>query len=89
MKLVHLALLLVVLVAIAETMPARHWACHGGCNCQVGGEAGGHCHCPRDMPGVNCRWGGGHAICFPFWHGITEWQAKQRLGCPHAPDVHG
>lgn len=38
-----------------------------GCMCQKGGERGGHCHCPWDRkpPGVDCRPGSNHWICFP------------------------
>lgn len=37
------------------------------CQCQAGGERGGHCHCPWDKrpAGVDCRSGGNHWICFP------------------------
>ena len=39
-----------------------------GCQCQRGGERGGHCHCPYGgkLPNTYCRDGGNHDICFPF-----------------------
>lgn len=81
-------LLLVVTVSIAVAMGPWHWQCRG-CNCQTEGERGGHCHCPRDMPGVYCRWGGGHAICFPFWPGVSKHDAQRHLGCVGAREVYG
>jgi hypothetical protein len=40
----------------------------GACQCQRGGERGGHCHCPdhAKMANTYCRYGGNHWICFPF-----------------------
>lgn len=49
----------------ACTPAEPHWP-WGNCNCQYGGERGGHCHCPNQMSGTYCRWGGNHWICFPF-----------------------
>ncbi|KAJ6636637.1 hypothetical protein Bhyg_15228 [Pseudolycoriella hygida] len=45
--------------------------CHttwGGCECQCGGERGGHCHCAFGREIGDCRHGGNHMICFPHAH---------------------
>jgi len=63
-------ILLVVCITVAAAMDPRHtpWR---GCNCQCGGERGGHCHCAdhQKLPNTFCRHGGNHWICFPFSSG--------------------
>ncbi|CAF1239523.1 unnamed protein product [Rotaria sordida] len=51
--------------ALMADTPHYPWR---GCQCQQGGERGGHCHCPDHgkLPDTYCRYGGNHWICFPF-----------------------
>jgi len=57
----------VMLVVAVSAMDPRHYPWRN-CNCQCGGERGGHCHCAwqHKMNDVHCRNGGNHWICFPF-----------------------
>ena len=61
-------MIMMALVSIAVSLMADtpHWP-WGECQCQHGGERGGHCHCPDHAKmNVYCRYGGNHWICFPF-----------------------
>lgn len=78
LKLCSLAIILVFfaatcIVPTTDAMCDKHYP-HRGCQCQCGGELNGHCHCPYGghIPGVYCRDGGNHMICFPWGGG----------GCP-------
>ncbi|CAL8116527.1 unnamed protein product [Orchesella dallaii] len=63
-------LLIFAMICISYAMDPRHTAWNG-CNCQCGGERGGHCHCAWDkkLNWAHCRHGGNHWICFPFKDG--------------------
>ena len=69
MKCLCMFLVLMGLVSIAMSLmadtPHYPWR---NCQCQKGGERGGHCHCPDNakMANTYCRYGGNHWICFPF-----------------------
>jgi hypothetical protein len=55
-----------VSIAVSLMADAPHYPWQG-CQCQRGGERGGHCHCPDNgKMNVYCRYGGNHWICFPF-----------------------
>jgi hypothetical protein len=67
MKLTVVLMLLVMVIATMNVDAHNHFA-KGACHCQMGGERGGHCHCPdwAKMEHTYCRYGGNHWICFPF-----------------------
>lgn len=55
-----LTLVAIVMFSVAvNSMDPRHYP-YQNCQCQCGGELGGHCHCPYDHPmnGVYCKDGG-------------------------------
>lgn len=60
-KIFLLFVLAAVFLVAVNGMDPRHYE-YQGCQCQCGGERGGHCHCPYDRPmnGVYCRDGGIH-----------------------------
>lgn len=76
-------LLLVIWTSLeADAMCPQHYAWRG-CQCQCGGERNGHCHCPwgGQIPGVYCRNGGNHWICFPWANGGCPWhRCKENHG---------
>lgn len=66
-QLVLIFMFAVIMIAVISSTAAHDHFAWNNCQCQSGGERGGHCHCAwNDKPaGVDCREGSNHWICFP------------------------
>jgi hypothetical protein len=66
MKLTLVLMFLVMIIAVMNVDAHGHFEMNG-CQCQHGGERGGHCHCPWwAKMDTYCRAGSNHWVCFPF-----------------------
>ena len=63
----------VLFATLSQAMDPKHYPWRG-CQCQCGGENGGHCHCPKNIKlEGGCRDGGNHNICFPLRDRCPKW----------------